>query len=179
MKMTKYLLLFGLFAFMSSCSPRLTPFTQDLQVENDWTESDLKEIQFYLSRDIRLYRSARNSDAKIEDGKIRMVDGRKVEEVIIQSGTPGVMVFSPKDNRIAVSFEEGSDKRYLMFGPSPKYGDRYVLLAKEWKKRKGEVTYEGKTYYTNAESAYAALMVDLKKNKRTKVRSKVAKGRKI
>ncbi len=172
-------MLLTVISFLASCSPRLTPFTKDLQVENDWSESELKEIQFYLSRDIVLYRSAKNSDAKIEDGKIRMVDGRKVEEVVIESGTPGVMVFSPKDNRIAVSFEEGSDKRFLMFGPSPKYGDKYVLLAKEWKKRKGEVTYEGKTYYTNAESAYAALMVDLKKHKRTKVKSRYPKGRKI
>ena len=177
--MTKYLLLLTMIAFMSSCSPRLTPFTQDLQVENDWSESDLEKIQFYLSKDIVLYRSASSSDAKIEDGKIRMVDGRKVEEVIIEAGTPGVMVFSPKDDRIGVSFDEGSDKKFLMFGPSPKYGDRYVLLAKEWKRRKGEVTYEGKTYYTNKESAYAALMVDLKKYKRTKVKRSSPKGRRI
>ena len=30
----------------SSCSPRLTPFTQDLYDENGWSDDDLKKIQF-------------------------------------------------------------------------------------------------------------------------------------
>ena len=159
------------------CSPKLTHFTSDLQESNNWSFEDMQQIQFYLSKDITLYRARSNSDAQIRDGKITMVDGKKVEQIVIESGTPGVLVFSPKSDRMAVSFENGNDKRYLMFGPSPQAGDKYVLLAKEWKRKKGEVTYEGKTYYTNAESAYAALMVDLKRNRSTKVKKRTANGR--
>ncbi|MFT5383814.1 MAG: hypothetical protein ACI81W_001214, partial [Saprospiraceae bacterium] len=36
---------------ISSCSPKLTPFTEDLQQENGWSESELKQIQFYVSKD--------------------------------------------------------------------------------------------------------------------------------
>ncbi len=174
-----FLLMVIILCGLSSCSPRLTPFTQRLYQENNWSVDELKQIQFYLSRDIRLYRDVTDSASKIESGKIRMIKGRKVEEIVIPSGTPGVLVFSPKDDRMAVSFEDGNDERYLMFGPNPKSNNRYVLLAKEWKRSRGKVTYEGTTYYTDAENAYAALMVDLKRTKRTRVKSRVASGRKL
>ena len=179
MKTANRLILFSLLIIgMSACSPRLTPFTQDLYSDNNWSEGELKKIQFYLSRDIRLYRDFTEGSSKIEGGKIRMVKGRKVEEVVIPNGTPGLMVFSPKDDRLAVSFEDNDD-RFLMFGPNKKIGERYVLLAKEWSRSRGKVSYEGTTWYTDSESAYAALMVDLKKIKRTKVKSRVAEGRKL
>jgi len=179
MKIIKYLVLFAFTASLFNCSPRLSPFTKNLQDENAWSESDLKKIQFYVSRDIRLYRDFRSGESKIEDGKVRMVNGRKVEEIIIAKGTPGVLAMNPKSDRIAISFESEDDGRYLMFGPNPKVGDRYVLLAKEWKKNGGVVTYNGRTYQTDRESAFSALMIDLKKIKKTKVQSRVAKGRKI
>ena len=108
-----------------------------------------------------------------------MVDGKKVEEVVVRKGTPGVLIFMPKEKRFAVSFENNNDERYLMFGPNPKAGNRYVLLASDWKRRRGEVRYDGKSYYTPSESAYAALMVDLKKIRKVQVKSRTAKGRKI
>ncbi len=164
---------------LSSCSPRLTPFTEKLYNENGWTERDLEKIQFYLSDDIVLYRDVREGSSRIEDGKIRQVDGRKVEEIVIEKGTPGVLVYNPQNDRFGVSFENGSDERYLMFGPNPKSGNRYVLLAKEWKRNRGKLTYEGRTYYTNSESAYASLLVNLRKIKKTKVKRRTAEGRKL
>jgi len=179
MKMIQFLYLFAASVLMLNCSPRLSPFTQNLQEENSWDEDDLSKIQFYVSRDIRLYRDHKSGESKIEDGKVRMVNGRKVEEIIISKGTPGVLVLNPKSDRMAISFEDGNDGRYLMFGPNPKAGDRYVLLAKEWKKSKGTITYDGRSYFTDKESAFSALMIDLKKIRKTKVKSRVAKGRKL
>ncbi len=167
-----------LFLF-SSCSPRLSPFTQQLSDENGWTSEDLKQIQFYLSDDIILRRQISSGSSEIISGEIKMVNGRKVDEVIIRKGTPGVALFSPKENRLAVSFEDGGDQRFLMFGPSKKRGDRYVVLASEWSRRQGSVTYDGKTYKTGSDSALASLLVDLKRVRKTSVRSHVAKGRKI
>jgi len=178
MKIIQFISLFALMSCLFNCSPRLSPFTEDLQQENGWTEADLKKIQFYVSKDIRLYRDFQSGQSKIEDGKVRMINGRKVEEIIISSGTPGVMVLNPKSNRIAISFED-SDKRFLMFGPNPKFGDKFVLLAKEWKKSGGTVSYDGRPYQTDSDSAFSALMIDLKKIKRTKVNSRVARGRKL
>ena len=163
---------------ISSCSPTLYPFTDDVYDEFGQSEDKLSKIQFYLSNDIVLYRDFGNQKASVRDGKIRIVDGRKVEEIVFKKGTPGVFVFTPKKDRIAVSFEEG-DGKYLMFGPNNKVGGRFVLLAKEWNKRRGKVTYANKTWYTTDASAYANLLVDLDKARRTTVSKKTVRGRRI
>ncbi len=112
-----------------SCSPRLTPLTQDIMDEYKLGAEELKQIQFYTSRDIVLTRRAESGDLRIRSGKIKIVEGEKIEEVIIPKGTPGVFVLAPKTNRIAVSFEK-DNRHFLVFGPNPKRGDRYTLLGK-------------------------------------------------
>ena len=161
-----------------SCSNKLTPFTKRLQNQFQWEESELQRIQFYLSDDIVLRRTLGIGESRISKGKIEVVDGREVEQVVFKEGTPGVMLFSPKDNRLAISFEEDSDK-FLMFGPNPQVGGKYVLLAKDWNRRVGQVTYDGRTYTTNSESALSCLLVDLDKHKELDYSSKTVGGRKI
>lgn len=163
---------------LASCSPTLRPFTDDVYDEFGQSDADLSKIQFYLSNDIVLYRDYGGKKSSIENGKIKIVDGRKIEEIVFKKGTPGVFVFSPKRDRIAVSFEEG-DGKYLMFGPNAKVGGRFVLLAKEWRKRQGKVTYANETWNTTDASAYANLLVDLEKARSTKVSKTTVKGRKI
>ena len=153
--------IFGIIT-LSSCSKQLTPFNQEMVREMNWNDEDLERIQFYLSENIVLRREARSGDASIREGKIKVIKGRKVEEIVFQKGTPGVFLFSPNSKNVAIAFEEGED-RYLMFGPSPKFNNRYVLLAKDWKKHSGQITYDGKVYDTPSGSAFASLMVDLEK----------------
>lgn len=164
---------------LTSCSSRLTYFTEDLYDEQGWTENELKRIQFYISRDVRLKRELTGGSSEIISGRIKVEDGRKIEEVIIPKGTPGAFLFSPKRDRFAISFEEGGNKKYLMFGPSPKYSDKFVLLASEWKRRSGEVNYDGKKWRISSEDAFAALLVDMKKVNKVDVSSRTAKGRKV
>lgn len=165
--------------FFSSCSPQLTPFTKRLQEDNNWSEQDLKRIQFYLSEDIVLQKQRKNGETRIESGEIKIVDDARVEEIIVRRGTPGVLSYYPREDRLGICFEEGDDGRYLMFGPNPKQGNRYALLASDWTRRKGKVSYGEEKYYTTSESAYAALLVNLKKVRRTKVKSHTAGGRKV
>jgi hypothetical protein len=164
--------------YFASCSPTLHPFTDDVYNEFGQSEDRLSKIQFYLSNDIVLYRDYGSKQSEVVDGKIKIVDGRKIEEVVFKKGTPGVFVFTPKKDRIAISFEEG-DGRFLMFGPNNKVGGRFVLLAKEWTKRRGKVTYANKSWFTNDKSAYSNLMVDLDKARRTRVSKTTVKGRRI
>lgn len=175
----KTTLLLGILIFLASCSPNLHYFTQDLYNQNQWSESELSRIQFYLSQDLALRRQISEGESTIREGSIRIIDGQKVEEIVIPAGTPGVFQFSPKENRLAVSFEGGSDKRYLMFGPNPKLDNRYVLLASEWEDRQGKVTYDGGNYWVPAGNAMASLMVDLKRIRNVEVQSRVAGGRKV
>lgn len=179
--MYRNITLFSLLALLalSSCGPTLRPFTQQMYEQNRWTDNELKRVQFYLSNDIVMHRAINSGSSEIVRGQIKIIDGRQVEEIVIRKGTPGVFLFSPKVDRFAVSFETGGDDRYLVFGPNPKVGDRYVLLASEWNRREGQVTYEGKKYRVDNESAYAGLLVDLKKINQSAVNSRTAAGRKV
>lgn len=170
----------ALFALVviTSCGPTYRPFTQDLQDDNRWTEDELKNIQFYLSRDVVLHRNLSSGESVIEGGKIRIKEGQRIEEVVIKEGTPGVLLFMPKEERLAISFENGKDK-FLMFGPHPKWDGRYMLLGSEWDKYAGKVTYQGKTYNTSSKSAYAGLLVDLDKVQQVTRERHTAAGRKI
>jgi hypothetical protein len=99
-----------------------------------------------------------------------------MDEVFIPAGTPGVYIFSPKRNRFAISFEQGAEGLYLMFGPNPKMGDRYALLASNWGRSAGTVTYGGEKFRVSSRSAFASLLVDLKKVARESRQSRVAGG---
>ena len=162
---------------MSSCNSGLRYFNQGMVNEYRWSSDEIKRIQFYVSQDIVLWRKLQDEDTVIRNGKIRIEDDSRVEEVVIKKNTPGIVLFIPKQNKFAVSFD--SDEHFLMFGPNPKNRNKYVLLAKDWDRRMGKVTYGDYVYNTDSESAFAALMVDIKKAKRVKYNSKTASGRRV
>jgi hypothetical protein len=143
------------------------------------SESDLKKVQFYVSRDVVLYRELRQGESRIANGKIKLKNGKQIEEVIIRSGTPGALLFIPKANRFAISFESGENSPYLMFGPNPKMDNRYALLAKEWQKYDGKVHYAGNIYRVESDAAYASLLVDIDRIGNTQIRRKIAEGREV
>ena len=175
---TTYFLFLGLVLTLSACGPTLSPFTQSLYEDSRFSANELKQIQFYLSDDLILERQVSGNLSEVIEGEIRMVDGRKVEQITFRAGTPGVFVFSPKENRLAISFEDGDD-RFLVFGPNPRVGNRYVLLASDWQNRYGFVSYAGKQWRVGAQDAYTTLMVDLERMSRTEVNNRVAGGRRI
>ena len=181
--MSKTTLYLGLFLIglisLSSCSNNLKYFTQDLYHENRWSDSELERIQFYVSEDIVLQRRLSGESSQITGGKIRIVDGSKIEEVIIKAGTPGILIDTPERDKFVVAFDSNDESKYLVFGANPKANGRYVLLAKEWKRRYGEVTYGDRLYETSTASAYAALQVDLKEARRVSVNSQRARGNRI
>lgn len=179
-KMNKHhFLILSLVAITALGCSNLRPFTDQLYDDNQWSLSELQKIQFYLSNDIVLTRELEGQSAEIVGGEIKVIDGRKVEQVTIRKGTPGVVLFKPKEDRLAIGFEDGNDTRYLIFGPSPRANDRYVLMASEWNRNYGKVTYEGKKYRVDASSAYASILIDLKRINRSSVNSRTARGRKV
>ncbi len=163
----------------SSCSPKLTPFTQDLYQENKWTENELSQIQFYLSEDIMLFRQIGTDTTEIVEGEINIINGKEVEEIVIPKGTPGVFLFSPSANQLAISFESEGEERFLMFGPNPNASNRFTLLAKAWGRENGVVRYDGKEYEVSFTDAFASLLVDLKRASKNDMDSRKAVGRKI
>jgi hypothetical protein len=162
----------------SSCSSRLTPFTDTMLQSGSWKVDDMKKVQFYISSDIVLRRQLENSSARIESGKIKIIDGRRYEEIVIRRGTPGVYVFSPDNERLAISFEKD---KYLMFGPrvDRNSNGEFVLLASKWEKNRGIVKYGDKFYDTPANSAFAILEVDARRTGTSRKEVKVVQGRRI
>ncbi|MEO0735028.1 MAG: hypothetical protein AAFZ52_19475 [Bacteroidota bacterium] len=177
--MIRLLPLLALFAVLfSSCGPKLSPLTQRLIEDQKWQEDELKRIQFYLSEDLVLTRELRDGNTQIRNGQVKIIDGREVEQMVFKRNTPGIFVFSPKSQRMAVSFE-GSDEDYLIFGPNPKAGDRYTLLASDWNRRSGTVSYAGRKWRVNSADAYASLLIPLKRLRDRDVRGRVAGGRRL
>ena len=162
----------------TSCSSNLRPFTQRMYDDFNWSDNEIQKIQFYLSDDVRLWRDRGTDYSNIEGGVIKIVDGREIEEVLIPRNTPGVVLFSPKSNRFAVSFDDDDD-RFLMFGPNPKMDGRYVLLGKDWGRRQGKITYGGKTFNVDNNSAYASLLVDIDAARKRTYKRQTADGRRV
>lgn len=172
-----YLLLaIGLF---SSCSPQLSVFNQELYETQNWSDDELSRIQFFLSEDLTIYRYLdEESGTTITSGQIKMVDGRKTEQIFFPRLTPGIFLFRPKDEHFAISFEDKGDTYYLTFGPNPKYGGEYMLLATEWDRKSGKVTYAGKRFYTNS-AEIPRLLVNLKQESRNTTEGRTAGGRTV
>lgn len=164
---------------LCSCSARLTPFTQELYDKHRWSDSELQHIQFYLSEDVILRRQLSRGESHITKGKIVLDDGRRIEEIRIPAYTPGVLLFKPREDRFAVSFESGGEDLYLMFGPNPKNRNRYALLAREWEGNQGKVSYNGNVYDVDARSGLASLMVDLRRKGKLQHQTRNVQGRRI
>jgi hypothetical protein len=163
---------------LTSCKT-LIPFTENLKTDNNWSESQIKQIQFYNSEAIVLKRQLKSNEVGIVSGKIRMIDGKQVEEIIILKGTRGIIAALPSRQRMAISFEI-SDDHFLTFGIDPQRGDRYYLRLKDYEKNKfAIVTYFGKTYNIEQDALNSFLQVNLKKINKERTNLRVVKGRKL
>lgn len=172
------IIVFFLFT-LTACSPKMSVFTKSLYEENGWSDNDLRHIQFYLSDDIILRRSLSKGETQISSGKIKMINGQRVEEIIFERGTPGVFIKRKKSNHFAVAFEDGPDTRYLVFGPNNSHAGDYSLLAIEWKGRRGVVKYDNKKWKTYNRGGVSKLLVDLKKTNQISVQKRKVGGRKV
>lgn len=176
--MKKLILLLVPILLLSACKTYV-PFTNKLKTDNRWNESDLKQIQFYLSNTITLHRQLGNSETKIESGVIKTIDGKKIEQIIIKKGTPGIVSNLADQKRMAVSFEI-DDEHFLTFGSYKNRGGRYYLMLKEYQKDKWtKVTYVQKEFYISPESLQGFLQVDIKKIKKEERNQRVVSGRKL
>nr|MBS0037186.1 hypothetical protein [Saprospiraceae bacterium] len=162
---------------LSSCAPKLSVYTKDLHNSLNLSQEDTRKIQFYLNRDLVLERANDLEEAHIKDGKITLSTQRDMERVVIPAKTRGVALFSPDGKKLAVSFDPGSDEKFLIFGPNPKMDNRYMLYASEWQRNFGIVTYGGGKYRTLPGAERTTLMVVLNSLNRQKVQSRTERGR--
>ncbi len=176
LRMRKYIVLPLLSLILASCASEMIPYTQNIAKKAQINDAQLQAIQFYVSNDIVLYRYLDNTTVEVAGGEIKIIDGRKAEEIVIQSGTPGVAVGSDGE-MIMVSFDP--DGSFLRFAPNPGYGGRYTLMAKDWNGRTGVVDYAGSDFYTSASSSVATLLVSLQQFDQSETTTKTVGGRTV
>jgi hypothetical protein len=161
----------------SSCK-NLVPYSDALKTKYSISNEQLKKIQFYTSAPIVLQRKLTGeSGTEIYAGQVKVVHGERVEEVLIPSGTAGILV-KDDEGKMEISFER-DDTHYLRFGSNPTRNMQYALLASDWRNKVGTVMYAGNKYYTSPESVEAVLNIDLRKIMKSETNSRIAKGRKV
>ena len=163
--------------FFASCSPRLSVYTEELHNALNFSDEERKQIQFYLNRDLVLERAYDLEEAGVKDGKITLSVERDLQRIVIPAKTRGVALFSPDGKKLAVSFDGASDDRFLIFGPNPQKGNRYMLRASQWQRNYGIVTYGGVKYRTLPGAEHSTLMVELDALNKQKVQSETVRGR--
>jgi len=181
-------LLFSLF-LICACAP-MNPkrFTHTTYTNWNWTDAHLKRVQFYISHDIVLYRFlGENEVLKLKNGKVEMYKGRRVEKVYIYRYTKGGFVGKKngEEEHFGISFED-SDELFLTFGPHPRRGGEYNLLAKEWNNGVPTITYGGVEFevilpidpYTGL-TVIPWLIIDWKGVEENATNFRVAKGREV
>lgn len=175
----QYFLVLSMAIFVISCQPTRVYYNERLAQDYQWTDNELQKLQFYVSEDIVLTRQIRRGDAVIEGGKIKRIQGREIEKIIIKRGTPGTYLFTTTDGNYALTFDASNRQNYLVFGPVAKVRDRYALRAKKWERSFGLVTYGGREYSTPARSAQAFLLINSKGHRTTRVKTKTERGSRL
>lgn len=157
------LALLGLGCANPQSKPR-TEFTPELHKE--MTKSELGNLQFYLSSEIKLEREMSSEDRGVsETHTYKIARGRRVETVMIDPQTPGI-VADTQLQALYVSFEEPVDGKELTFGfaVDPERGDRrYYLVAQAWTPTGGTVKYGDREFRATPQSREAYLMIDFER----------------
>lgn len=174
--MKKWSLLLVVSLVLAGCK-NLVPYTDALRSKYNIQQSDLRRIQFYPSEDIILQRKISDGATNIVSGKIKSINGEKVEEIIIRSGTPGILV-QDANGKLSISFES-NDNYYINFGSNTYMNKKYTIAFSDLNNKVGRIVYNGTTYFTAPESVNAILMVDMRKINKFELNQRIAKGRKI
>ncbi|MDB5969486.1 MAG: hypothetical protein JWQ90_1936 [Hydrocarboniphaga sp.] len=138
-------------------------FTDGLSSEYKLGSEQKRMLQYYVSDTIRLVRSASAGQTGIRDGRLVSSSSRDVDQVIIDGGTPGVVLASGP-NWMAVSFDTGS---YLYFVSRANrqtwlaedyVDDQYYLYLPDFNGQAGTVRL-GSTIYTATDDSFRAHLV--------------------
>lgn len=179
-------LLSALVILFSSCSTNRMLFTVSTKKQIEESGVDVTQVQFYNSEEIVLARQISKEEVKVAEGKVRIENGKNIEEIIIPANTPGVCELN-NEKTLKVSFDTGDGKALPFLverrGDMVVEGSYFKIGAKEWTRsmrgrKVGKVDYEGKMFNL-VRGAEARLMIDKSVLNKVDRKTKVAKGRKL
>ncbi len=172
--------------FTSGCHGFID-FTHELRDQHSLTRDELKNLQYYTSNTITLRRELESGGKQITGNhKLVVVAGKTIEEVVIESKTPGIAI-AVSDHSITVSFDQGTSIEFVASGsggsrtteqfasppPDPFPGNNNperrepepVLLQGYFgpyslaTSPSGQVIFQGKTFEAVGDSLRAHLMI--------------------
>jgi hypothetical protein len=120
-------------------------FTQTLRNQVEKHGLDIKDIQFYNSKDIVLQRNSSTDSTRIEDGRISFEKGKVVEIITIKKETPGVCV-NLTGSTLDISFEDDDNKKLIF----KRNSEQYELSAIAFDGPYGRVLYDSAFFYFEA-----------------------------
>lgn len=176
---TSLALLSAVLIVLGGCSPNLTTLTSSVREQNAWTEDELSRIQFYLSEDLVLTRERKSGSTAIVQGRVRVEDGRRIEELVFERGTPGVVLSQTPEGHLAIGFDDRRDDRFLKFGPNPNRRGEYMLLGKANGRYSTQVAYDGKVWDVSNLGANVRLLFNLKRSGTVDRESSSVGGRRL
>jgi len=184
--MKQLLLLSFSILLLSSCSINRMYLTVDTKQQIEKAGVDIKQVQFYNSEEIALARQLNKEELNVAEGKVRIKNGKHIEEIIIPANTPGICELND-EKTLKVSFDTGDGKTIPFLverkGDVVLSSSYFRIGAKKWVrttrgKKVGKLDYEGKIYNL-VRGADSRLMIDKSVLNRVKRDTHVAKGRKL
>jgi hypothetical protein len=175
-------------AFCSSGCHGFIDFTHELRDQHSLTGAELKNLQYYTSSTITLRRELESGGKQITGNhKLVVVAGKTIEEVVIESKTPGIAL-AVGDHSITVSFEQGTSIEFVASGtggtrqtetfatpppdpfpgnnpdrhdpePQPQLLQGYFGTYSLATNSGGQVVFQGKTFEAVGDSLQAHLMI--------------------
>jgi len=178
--MKKYHFLIAvLIIVLASCSTPKTYFTPQIRGRVEQGKVPLAKLQYYVDRDVELRRELVTGETKVSSGKVKFIDGKYVNVIVLKKNTRGVCTMSQPD-KIMISFEVGEGK-FITFGKT-KAGsntDPYRILANVWVKDCGEIEYEGKKYFIQPAGTEASIMIKKSVFRKSEFKTRTMKGVKV
>jgi hypothetical protein len=154
-------------AFLTAGCANKVPFTQDMRQEHNLSVDNLKIVQFYIDDDVTLQRELSLKETSVTPGHaLKILNDKRIEEVFIKGGTPGVVIDGGADN-LLVSFEEGKALDFRVW-----LGNRYMLRHEDCR-----LKYDGMDYIAVGKSKFVCLLVVLNDLNKIKKESRTLPGR--
>ena len=182
----KNLLLLLAVALLSSCSLNRMYLTVATKQDIEKAGVDIKQVQFYNSEEIVLARQLSKGELKVAEGKVRIENGKSIEEIITPANTPGICELND-EKTLKVSFDTGDGKSIPFLverkGDMATSGSYFKIGAKKWERTArgqqiGKVDYQGQIYNL-VRGANSRLMIDKSILNKVDRNTHVAKGRKL
>ena len=162
---------------ITGCAANRVWFTQNIRDGLSLTPHEIGQLQYYVDRRVTLQRERLSGDRSVVAGRLVTRSGRVVDEVIINPGTPGIVLQPTSPFSVAVSFEEGTSA--LEFGATQNGDESGANRLYCLKTANSEVTFSDQNYLVDLGDGIPCLVIDRKSLSRLEQNRRTLRGRRI